>query len=237
MSLTFARTNVYAHVQTYIRPPLPAFLPRSRPALKSAVDECLKQSPKTGCSAGQLQGPIGQWDVSRVTDMNNMFSAAKLFGGDLSRWDLSLTQAQTQILTRTRIFRWDVSNVRDMSGMFHWASSFDSDISKWGVSRVTDMDHMFSDAKAFNIDISKWDVSRVANMDGMFRGATLFKHGLCGAAWVHSKASTHKTHTYAYAHIQTVQGYLGTFKRKHTHIHSLTRSLPHSFTHSLTHTN
>merc|ERR1719174_827844 len=48
---------------------------------------------------------------------------------------------------------------------------------------------MFMDAVAFNIDISKWDVSSVDTMDNMFMDAVSFKQKLCGAAWVHSKAS------------------------------------------------
>ena len=67
---------------------------------------------------------MGQWDVSRVSDMSHMFSYAKSFrGNDISKWD--------------------VSNVRDMSGMFHWAKSFNSDLSKWDVSSVTRMDRYF----------------------------------------------------------------------------------------------
>ena len=125
------------------------------------LDACLKIAPKGG--------PIGTWDVSRVTYMSRLFYNAKRFCGDLSKWD--------------------VSNVKDMSEMFHGANSFNSDVSKWDVSRVTNMPGMFRDARSFNIDISKWDVSRVSNMDYMFRDATLFGRQLCGAAWVAAKAS------------------------------------------------
>merc|ERR1712025_832338 len=44
-------------------------------------------------------------------------------------------------------------------------------------------------ATAFDIDISKWDVSTATEMDVMFQRAVSFKQKLCGAAWVHSKAS------------------------------------------------
>ena len=111
--------------------------------LKSAVDACLKLSPKGRCLTGP-HGPIGGWDVSRVTDMSRMFARAKYFDSDISKWD--------------------VSSVKDMSGMFLGATSFNS-------------------------DLSKWDVSRVQDMQSMFLGATMFKRKLCGATWVHSKAS------------------------------------------------
>ena len=48
---------------------------------------------------------------------------------------------------------------------------------------------MFRKTISFNGDISKWDVSSVTAMDNMFQDATSFKQELCGAAWVHSKAS------------------------------------------------
>ena len=78
----------------------------------------LKLSRKGDCSDCP-HGPIGDWDVSRVTDMHFMFSNAKMFNGDISKWD--------------------VSRVTDMNAMFHDAKAFKGDISKWNVSHVKDM--------------------------------------------------------------------------------------------------
>merc|ERR1712100_1281 len=55
----------------------PTFLPESKEELKSAIDACLKSSPAGECS--DQYGPIGDWDVSRVTDMSNLFSGATAF--------------------------------------------------------------------------------------------------------------------------------------------------------------
>ena len=76
-----------------------------------------------------------------------------------------------------------------MSLMFNGAKSYNGAMSKWDVSRVTDMHLMFAGATSFTRGISKWDVSSVTNMDRMFSKAVSFKRRLCGAAWVHSKAS------------------------------------------------
>ena len=46
----------------------------------------------------KFNGDISKWDVSRVIDMNHMFSHASSFHGDISKWD--------------------VSKVTDMIGMF-----------------------------------------------------------------------------------------------------------------------
>jgi surface protein len=60
--------------------------------------------------------PIGDWDVSNVTDMNSMFQDAIAFNQDISSWD--------------------VSNVTDMTRMFRSAYAFNQDISNWSVANV-----------------------------------------------------------------------------------------------------
>ena len=48
----------------------------------------LQSSPAGDCSH-DVYGPIGEWDVSRVTDMSVMFLSESLFKGDISQWDVS----------------------------------------------------------------------------------------------------------------------------------------------------
>merc|ERR1719353_1768211 len=129
-----------------------AFSPQSKVQLKSAVETCLKLSPKGDCSKGP-HGPIGEWDVSRVTDMTRMFAYATSFNGDISKWD--------------------VSNVKDMSSMFLSAKIFNRDLSKWDVSRVTNMDYMFWEAKLFKRKLcgAAWVHSK-ARKTVMFAGSS-----------------------------------------------------------------
>ena len=47
-------------------------------------------------------GPIAEWDVSKVTDMRNMFSGAEAFNGDLSAWDTSSAVNMSRMFHRTR---------------------------------------------------------------------------------------------------------------------------------------
>merc|ERR1719353_226961 len=100
-----------------------AFSPQSKVQLKSAVDACLKLSPKGDCSKGP-HGAIAEWDVSSLADMVNLFTDATFFNDDLSKWD--------------------VSSVRNMAGMFAEAKLFDCHLSKWDVSSVRDMTGMFT---------------------------------------------------------------------------------------------
>ena len=74
-----------------------AFQPQNKAELKSAVDACVAND-STGMSCMKNDVHISQWDVSKVTNMGNMFRGASSFNGDLSSWD--------------------VSKVTDMSSMF-----------------------------------------------------------------------------------------------------------------------
>jgi surface protein len=78
-------------------------------------------------------------DLSGVTDMNRMFTAASAFNQNISNWD--------------------TSSVTDMSNMFNGASAFNQDIGNWHTSSVTDMTNMFNGASAFNQDIGGWNTA------------------------------------------------------------------------------
>jgi surface protein len=62
-------------------------------------------------------------DTLARTTMNEMFTEAESFNGDLSKWN--------------------VSKVTDMSSMFTEAKSFNGDLSEWDVSNVTNTSGMF----------------------------------------------------------------------------------------------
>ena len=131
----------------------------------------------------RFNGDLSKWDVSNVTDMGGMFSSALSFCGDLSKWDVSNVTAMYNMFCGVENFngdlsKWDVSNVTDMSYMFCGAGAFNGDLSKWDVSNVTNMRCMFADAESFNGDLSKWNVSNVHNLSCMFGGARTFNGDL-----------------------------------------------------------
>jgi surface protein len=109
----------------------------------------------------RMNGRIGHWDVSSVTDMECMFCGASSFNQPLASADGG----------------WDVSSVTSMVGMFFQASSFNQPLASWDVSSVTNIDGMFLLASSFNQSLASWDVSSVTNMWGMFKDATAFING------------------------------------------------------------
>ena len=60
----------------------------SKSDLQAAVDACLNENPSGNCPKQQGSVPMNQRDVSRVNNMDNMFSGKWRFIQDLSRWDV-----------------------------------------------------------------------------------------------------------------------------------------------------
>ena len=98
-------------------------------------------------AAERRYGHISDWDVSRVTDMSQLFCDDDDFDEDLSRWQ--------------------TGNVTNMHAMFYGASSFTSDLSKWQTGNVTDMSEMFCDASSFTSDLSQWQTGNVTDTSEM----------------------------------------------------------------------
>ena len=76
-------------------------------------------------------GEISNWDVSNVTNMENMF------------------ELEGAVSFNQPLNKWNVSNVRDMYRMFAGARSFNQSLNKWNVSNVRYMAGMFMHANSF----------------------------------------------------------------------------------------
>jgi surface protein len=122
--------------------------------------------------------PIGEWDVSNVTDMSQLFFDTS-FNEPIGSWDVSNVTDMCQMFGHASVFNqpignWNVSNVTDMQEMFAGATSFNQPIGNWDVSKVKNMSRMFMEAMFFNQPIGNWDVSKVTHMQEMFAGAMSF---------------------------------------------------------------
>jgi len=85
--------------------------------------------------------PIGEWDVSNVTNMHLLFAHKTRFNEPLNTWN--------------------VSRVTNMSNMFNGATAFNQPIGDWNVSRVTNMKNIFKGATSFNQSIKNWNITKV----------------------------------------------------------------------------
>ncbi|MFK5855594.1 MAG: BspA family leucine-rich repeat surface protein [Bacteroidota bacterium] len=125
----------------------------------------------SNCSSMIGNSSFGNWDVSNVLFMNNMFQGT-LFNIDISNWNMSSVTSTAAMFNSATNFNqnigsWDVSSVTDMASMFAGAISFNQDIGNWDVSSVTKMSTMFERSN-FNLDIGNWDVSQATTMLRMF---------------------------------------------------------------------
>ncbi len=92
-------------------------------------------------------------DLSRMTNMSNMFVHCEAFNSDLNGWD--------------------VSQVKHMDSTFYQASSFDQALNGWDVSQVIHMDAMFQEALAFDQNLASWQIDSLDSASHMFKGAKL----------------------------------------------------------------
>lgn len=90
---------------------------------------------------------IGEWDVSKVTDMMGLFGGYSKFNEDIGDWD--------------------VSNVKDMGEMFRYCEKFNQDLSKWNVSKVKNMYSMFYGCKKLDKN-PNWVVNEKTDTRHMF---------------------------------------------------------------------
>eukprot|EP00605_Chrysophyceae_sp_TOSAG23-4_P001051 GSChrysophyteH1.ASY1.ANO1.1156.1 assembled CDS len=143
--------------------------------IKSAVEDWCDHSTK----AESTHGHISNWDVSNVTNMNELFKGKVRFNDDISGWNVSNVTKMEHMFHGAKAFNqplnnWNVSQVTDMGLMFNGARAFNQPLDNWNVSKVTDMGGMFSLASAFNQPLNNWNVSQVTDMGLMFNGARAF---------------------------------------------------------------
>lgn len=134
---------------------------------------------------------IGEWDVSRIVDMNKAFSGCSKLNIDFSKWvtsrvtDMGWMFQACYALTGTGLDKWNVSNVTDMEYMFSSCTSLDdAKIVEWQTGNVVAMNSMFSNTK-FNGDISGWDTGKLTDTSNMFAYTDKFNQDISG--WNTSK--------------------------------------------------
>ncbi len=155
----------------YIKNPIPVKITNEN--IKKFVSAYIDKGKNTKDLPINLRGiPIGKWDVSKVTDMNKLFSNTK-FNEDISEWDVSNVTNMSHMFYATTMFdkplnNWDVSNVTNMHYMFCSTYVFNQPLNNWDVSNVTDMSLMFAYAEKFNQPLNTWDVSKVKLMTEIF---------------------------------------------------------------------
>ena len=132
------------------------------------------------------KGVIGEWDVSNVTDMSNLFIDFYEFNEPLNDWNVSnvtnmggmfggcfTSDADTtdkgMIASMAANFKQNLTNLNNVRARkLSYCMRFNKPLNNWNVSKVTIMGAMFSGCTYFNQDISNWNVRNVTDMNRMF---------------------------------------------------------------------
>ena len=128
---------------------------------------------------------IGDWDVSGVKDMGQMFAGAAAFDAPVEGWDVSGVQSMFSMFQGAAAFDqpldgWDVSHVKTMDGMFREAVAFDQPLPGWAgrLTHITStsategyvgMREMFWSARSFDQSLACWAVPGIASTPIGFR--------------------------------------------------------------------
>ena len=117
---------------------------------------------------------IVSWNTSHVTDMSGMFAYSTSFNQPIGNWDVS-NVTNIGSMFENSIFNqplnnWNVSNVTQMTGLFSMNLNFNQPLDSWNVSNVPwyNMSQMFFFAMSFNQDLSSWCVGVNSMWDPMF---------------------------------------------------------------------
>lgn len=94
---------------------------------------------------------ISNWNVSNVTNMNQLFESF---------------EAQTPSVFNQPLNNWDVSKVTNMGSIFGRLTAFNQPLNNWNVSNVTNMDYAFFGTSSFNQNLSSWITGLTAQPTG-----------------------------------------------------------------------
>jgi surface protein len=162
-------------------------------ALKSAVNDYIKNGGATS-TAGKTYGAIiGNWCVSKVTSFAQVFMGQTTFNQPLTNWNTSSATSFAQMFMNATSFnqplgQFDTRRVTNMDRMFHMARSFTGQgLNTWQTSRVSSFYWTFRNS-SMTANISSWNMAAATDLRETFRFSP-FNNNLClwGSTMVSSK--------------------------------------------------
>lgn len=133
---------------------------KHHPVTDGNIHHAVKQWMKDRESTLVRFGHIRDWDTSKVTRMDHLFS-----------WERSNSLAQF----RDDISAWNTSSVTNMSHIFYGNSAMNLDLGQWNVRQVVDMSFAFASTKHYKgHGLVSWDTSKLVNASNMFHQAAAF---------------------------------------------------------------
>ena len=148
-------------------------------------------------------GPEGSWDLSKVSNLNNLFySCTRLQDLNTTNWDLSSVTTMTETfsgctsLKKLDTSNWSAPNLTAFQYTFANCSSLESvDLSSFNTNKVTTLDSLFFGCSAMKeIRLQGLTDENVTNWRNMFYGCTNLEYldasGIKGLKYGNSSSST-----------------------------------------------
>ncbi len=146
--------------------------------------------------ASSFNQPLNDWDISSVTNMQDLFDEDSSFEQCLESWKNQVSEYCTNcdaVISRLNCncpsapsycFEFNPSIHYIHGAVREWcddptrAESKYGHISNWNTNGITDMSRLFSHCGEFNENINNWDVSSVTDMTDLFEMASSFNQPL-----------------------------------------------------------
>lgn len=133
----------------------------------------------SGCSSLIGNASFSNWNTSTITDMNGMFTRAKLFNQNIGTWNTAKVKDFGSMFAYASAFNqnisaWNTSSATNFYSMFQNATVFNQPLNSWNTNNVTNFSYMFSNAKSFNQPLNNWNTSKATSFQNMFTNAESF---------------------------------------------------------------
>jgi len=138
-----------------------------------------------GVSSFSCSSSIEDFDVSRVTNFEEIFQGHTTFNDDISRWNTANAMNFKHLFYSASVFdqdlsKWNVERVKNFDLTFRSATNFRGrGLENWNTVSATSMYDTFAYSSSFQGDsIINWRTENVKNMQHMFRHAEGFNADL-----------------------------------------------------------
>jgi len=122
---------------------------------------------------------LSGWDTSNVVHMSGMFYRSDFDNDSIANWNVESVTYMRRMFAYSRfnssLAGWNTASLAYINGMFLASNVFNQPLNHFDTSKVVDMSECFASTKVFNQDLSNWDLSSVDTTEEMFYGSA-FNH-------------------------------------------------------------
>lgn len=135
------------------------------------------------CSS--LNMDMSSWDMSKVSNFNNMFRDCSTFNGSVDGWDTANATSFFSLFFNCAAFdrplgSWNTANVISFNSLFSGCGEFNQDLGEWETGNVTSFERVFYNCAKFDQYIGDWDTAKVESMLRMFYICRVFNQDIGG---------------------------------------------------------